>query len=127
MPLNDATIRQAKPGAKAYKLSDAKGLHLLINPIGSKLWRWQYRFAGKQKMLALGAYPEISLKEARQKRDNARRLLEDGRDPSIERKQAKREAKMRAQNSLEVVARRWIKSSCLSLDAGLHEVRNAAA
>jgi integrase len=110
MSLEDITIRQAKPREKAYKLSDAKGLHLLVNPTGSKLWRWQYRFAGKQKMLAFGGYPDISLKDARNKRDDARRVLDAGRDPSAERKQAKREVRMRAQNSFESVARRWITS-----------------
>ena len=84
--LNDTRIRQAKPGDKDYKLTDFDGLQLLVRPSGSKLWRFAYRFGGKQKQLALGAYPTVTLAEARERRDAARKLLANGKDPSLERR-----------------------------------------
>jgi len=105
MPLTDAHVRLAKPGAKPYKLSDEKGLYLLITPSGGKLWRMKYRFGGKEKTLALGAYPDVSLKDARDRRDEARKLLANGQDPGAV-KQAQKAAKLKkAANSFEVVAR----------------------
>jgi hypothetical protein len=86
MPLNEPTIRNAKPREEPFKLGDERGLFLLVNPSGSKLWRLKYRHADKEQLLALGAYPEVSLKIARAKRDEARMLIRDGRDPSRERK-----------------------------------------
>jgi integrase len=86
MPLKDAAVRNAKPGARPKKLSDGGGLHVLIQPTGSKLWRLAYRFAGKQKTLALGAYPAVSLEEARSLRDAAKKLLARFIDPSAQRK-----------------------------------------
>ncbi|QCI64576.1 tyrosine-type recombinase/integrase [Phreatobacter stygius] len=86
MALTDVAIRNLKPGAKPKKLSDEKGLHVLVTPQGSKLWRLAYRFDGKQKQLAIGGYPEIGLKEAREKTEQARRLLRDGVDPSAKRR-----------------------------------------
>lgn len=82
MPLTEFQIKNAKPSEKPYKLTDGGWLFLLINPSGSKLWRLSYRFAGKQKLLALGAYPEIGLKDARSKRDEAKALISVGSDPS---------------------------------------------
>lgn len=73
MALSDALIRNAKAGPKPVKLSDGGGLFLLLNPNGSRLWRLKYRFAGKEKLLAFGAYPDVSLKDARESRDDARR------------------------------------------------------
>jgi hypothetical protein len=73
--LSDARVRNAKSGARPIKLSDAGGLQLLIQPHGSKLWRLAYRFGGKQKTLALGVYPIVTLQDARQRRDEAKRLL----------------------------------------------------
>ena len=75
MALSEVKIRKAKPLAKAYKLADEKGLHLLINTNGTKYWRHKYRFAGKEPLGAYGVYPETSLTEARSKRDDARTLL----------------------------------------------------
>jgi hypothetical protein len=66
MPLTDTAIKKAKPGAKPVKLSDGRGLYLLVSPAGSKLWRWKYRFLGKEKVMALGAYPDVSLAQARE-------------------------------------------------------------
>ena len=86
MELTDVRIRAAKPQEKPYKLRDGKGLVLLIKPNGSRLWRLRYEIDGVEKGLSLGAYPEVSLKLARERRDNARRLIADGTDPSAERK-----------------------------------------
>jgi integrase len=84
--LTDTRVRGAKPDQRPVKLSDGGGLHLLIQPHGSKLWRLAYRFIGKQKTLALGIYPTISLQEAREQRDAAKRLLAKGIDPSAKRR-----------------------------------------
>ena len=86
LPLTDTAIRNAKPGLKRVKLSDGGGLHLLIQPYGTKLWRLAYRFGGKQKLLAFGIYPAVSLAEARARRDAAKQLLADDIDPSVRRK-----------------------------------------
>src|SRR3974390_3083128 len=86
MPLKDVTGRKAKATVRPRKLSDGGGLHVLIQPTGGKLWRLAYRFAGKQKTLALGAYPAISLEEARGLRDAAKKLLARSIDPSVQRK-----------------------------------------
>ena len=85
MPLTDTAVRNAKPGSKPVKLSDGGGLHLLIQPHGTKLWRMAYRHAGKQKTLALGIYPTVSLADARSRRDEAKKLLSEGVDPSVHR------------------------------------------
>jgi integrase len=89
MPLRDLTVRKAKPASKPRKLSDGGGLHVLIQPTGSKLWRLAYRFGGKQKTLALGVYPTVSLEEARRQREEARKLLARSIDPSVQRKAAR--------------------------------------
>ncbi|KLU25385.1 integrase [Caballeronia mineralivorans PML1(12)] len=107
MALSDASIRNAKAGSKPVKLSDGGGLFLLLNPNGSRLWRLKYRFAGKEKLLAFGAYPDVSLKNARESRDNARRQLAAGNDPGQARKASKAAAMTRAGNSFEVIAREW--------------------
>jgi integrase len=86
MPVKDTTVRNVRPAAKPKKLSDGGGLHLLVQPTGSKLWRLAYRFAGKQKTLALGIYPTVSLAEARSHRDEAKKLLARSIDPSVQRK-----------------------------------------
>lgn len=107
MPLTDTTIRNAKPGDKPVKLFDERGLYLEISPTGGKWWRLKYRFDGKEKRLSLGVYPDVSLKEARNRRDTARKLLTDGIDPSENRKAQKSARADRAANSFEVVAREW--------------------
>lgn len=81
MPLADTVVRNAKPGLKPVRLFDEKGLYLEISPAGGKWWRFKYRFDGKEKRLSLGVYPEVSLKDARQRRDEARKLLADDVDP----------------------------------------------
>ncbi|MCL5272695.1 MAG: tyrosine-type recombinase/integrase [Gammaproteobacteria bacterium] len=100
-------INSAKPKEKAYKLTDQKGLYLLVNPSGSKLWKLKYRFAGKEKKLSLGAYPEISLAEAREKQIDARRMLMNDVDPGLLKQSKKRSLRESAENSFESIAREW--------------------
>lgn len=107
MPLTDTAIRSAKPGEKAVKLFDERGLYLEISPTGGKWWRLKYRFDGKEKRLSLGVYPDVSLKDARERRDEARKLLANGIDPSENRKAQKSARADRAANSFEAVAREW--------------------
>lgn len=109
MPLSDTAARQAKFNDKPQKLSDEKGLFLLVNQSG-KYWRLKYRHGGKEKVLALGVYPEVSLKEARAKRDDARRLIAEGVDPSLARKQSKVANRLASENSFEALAREWYQS-----------------
>lgn len=107
MALNDLMIRNAKPQDKPYKLLDANGLLLLIKPNGSKLWRYRYKYLGKENTISFGSYPETSLAEAREERSKAKRLLQDKIDPSTIRKNEKRLAKFNADNSFEAVAKEW--------------------
>ncbi|WP_338039505.1 Arm DNA-binding domain-containing protein, partial [Mailhella massiliensis] len=86
MSLTDTAIRAAKPAEKQQKLFDAKGLYLLIMPSGTKSWRLKYHFQGKEKLISLGTYPATSLKEAREKAADARKAIENGIDPSAQRK-----------------------------------------
>lgn len=104
MPLADTAIRAAKPAEKQQKLFDAKGLYLLITPSGTKSWRLKYHFQGKEKLISLGTYPATSLKEAREKAADARKAIENGIDPSAQRKLDKQ----LAQNTFELVAMEWI-------------------
>jgi integrase len=106
MPLSDPEIKKAKFKDKPLKLSDAKGLFLLVNQAG-KYWRLAYRFGGKQKTLALGVYPDVSLARARERRDEARKLLAEGVDPGAAKQEAKHAAKVASANSFEAVAREW--------------------
>ncbi len=105
MALTDIKVRTTKPSDKPFKLTDGQGMHLLINPNGSKYWRLQYRFDGKQKVLALGVYPIVSLGEARRKRDEAKKLVSDGIDPSEKKKADKIEQSEAL--TFEAVARDW--------------------
>lgn len=107
MALSDTAIRKIKPLDKAFKLTDEKGLFLLVHPNGSKYWRQKYRFDGKEKQLALGVYPDVSLKDARERRDEARKLLANGVDPGAARKAKKAAGENNAANSFEVIAREW--------------------
>lgn len=112
MALSDTAIKNAKPKAKPYKKADEKGLYLLVTPTenkgGGKWWRLKYRFGGKEKLLSLGTYPEVSLQDARQKRDDARKLVAAGTDPGEQRKADKHAKAMLAANSFEKIAREWI-------------------
>jgi integrase len=107
MALTDTAIRTAKPGVKSIKLFDEKGLYLLLAPTGGKWWRLDYRFEGKRKTLSMGVYPDIGLKDARERRDEAKKLLANGIDPGENRKAQKAGRLERAANSFEVVAREW--------------------
>lgn len=107
MALTDTTIRNTKPDDKPAKLYDERGLFLLVTPTGGKWWRFRYSFEGKEKLLSLGTYPDVSLKAARDKRDEARKLLAEGIDPSENRKAQKSARADRAANSFEVIAREW--------------------
>jgi integrase len=101
--LSDTAVRRANPKEKPYKLTDEKGLYLLVTPSGGKLWRINYRFEGRQKTLALGSFPDVSLKRAREKRDEARTLLAEGIDPSLH----KKATKAAESDTFEAVAREW--------------------
>lgn len=103
MPLTDTTIRNIKPGTKDAKLFDGGGLFLLVKPTGARWWRLKYRYGGKEKLLSLGVYPTISLKEARERRDEAKRQIAHGIDPSAQRQAAKAELA----DTFEAVAREW--------------------
>lgn len=106
-PLTDIQPRNAKPKEKPYKLADGGGLYLLINPDGAKYWRMSYRFAGTERLLAFGKYPQVSLSEAREKRTEARKLLTDSIDPSQAKKEKARAAADTAANTFEKIAREW--------------------
>lgn len=106
MSLKDTAIRNAKPKEKQYKLYDEKGLYLLVKKTG-KYFRFDYRYAGKRKTLALGVYPGVKLAEARERRDNARKLLQNDIDPAQYRKETKAMRKDQAVNSFEAIAREW--------------------
>ncbi len=108
MPLTEVAIRNAKPAPKSVKLFDGAGLYLEITPAGGKLWRLKYRYLGAEKRISLGAYPAVGLKEARERRDDARRHLAEGRDPSAVKQAEKLRAETKAANSFEAVAREWI-------------------
>jgi integrase len=107
MPLTDTAIRNAKPQLQPYKMTDGEGMHLYIVPSGSKYWRFQYRYAGKQKTLALGVYPDVNLADARDSRAQARKLLAAGNDPAETKKAAKRIIKLNSDNTFEAVALEW--------------------
>ncbi len=107
MALSDTTCRNAKPQEKSYKLFDEKGLYLEVMPAGSKGWRQKYRFAGKEKRLSHGAYPEVPLRLARERRDEARKMLATGVDPSLHRKLEKARRIEAAANSFEAISREW--------------------
>jgi integrase len=110
MSLSDTKVRNAKPRAKPFKIADGEGLFLLITPAGSKYWRLKYFFAGKERLLALGVYPEITLSDARERRFQARKVLAAGNDPSETKKEAKRLVALKTANSFEVVAREWLEN-----------------
>ena len=108
MPLTDAAIRRAKPTDKTQKLFDGFGLFLEITPAGGRRWRQKYRFGGKEKLLAHGTYPIVTLAEARERRDEARKLLSRGLDPADHRKAERAAGLERSANSFEVIAREWL-------------------
>jgi hypothetical protein len=109
--LTNIQIQKAAPAAKPIRLFDGGGLYLEISPTGGKLWRFKYRFDGKEKRLALGKYPEISLANARKRREAARELLANGVDPSEDKKAKRAERVARLENNFEAVAREWFEKN----------------
>jgi hypothetical protein len=105
--LTELQVRAAKPAEKLQKLADEKGLYLAVLPSGVKSWRLKYFFAGKEKLLTLGQWPEVSLKEARRRRDEARALVSAGVDPAAKRQEQKRQAELASELAFETVAREW--------------------
>ena len=108
--LSDAKARNSKPKEKPYKIADGEGLFLLIMPSGSKYWRLKYFFGGKEKVLALGVYPETSLSDARERRAKAKKSLAAGQDPGEAKKEAKRQLAISGSNTFEIVAREWFEN-----------------
>lgn len=108
MSLTDTAVRNAKPKEKPYKLGDSGGLFLLVQPSGGKLWRLKYRLDGREKKLGIGIYPDIGLGDARKRRDHARELIANGRDPSREKQLAKQRAKVSAGNTFGEIASEFI-------------------
>lgn len=103
MPISDTAARNAKPREKSYRIADAKGMYLEVTPAGGKYWRMKYRFSGKEKRLALGVYPDVSLAQARERCGQARKHLANGVDPGV----LKQANKAATENSFEAVAREW--------------------
>ncbi|MCD6055212.1 MAG: integrase, partial [Gammaproteobacteria bacterium] len=108
MKLKDTMLRRVKPAAKTLKLFDGGGLYLQITPQGGKRWRLKYYFENKEKCLSLGTYPEVSLKEARCQRDEMRKLLARGIDPSTQRQAMKASRADQEANSFEGIAQEWV-------------------
>lgn len=108
MPLTDTAIRNLTSREKPFKVSDSAGLYLLVNPGGSRLWRFKYRYNGREKLLALGSYPLVGLKHAREKRDEARLLLVDGYDPSAERQKRRRQEFLEQGIWFEEIAKEYV-------------------
>ncbi len=118
MPLTDTALRNAKPSQKPLKLFDSGGLFMILNPNGGRWWRFKYRFGGKEKLLSLGVYPEVSLKEARQRRDECRHALAGGVNPSDTRKTEHAAEAAATGDSLETVAREWYEKQLPSWTQG---------
>jgi integrase len=108
MPITDTTIRNTKPGAKTQRLFDGGGLYLEVAPSGGRWWRLKYRHGGKEKRISLGTYPETSLKAARERREDARRMLAEGTDPSAQRKADKLQSQLEAERAFKQVAMAWL-------------------
>ncbi|MGE0430188.1 tyrosine-type recombinase/integrase [Hydrogenophaga sp.] len=110
MALTNTEVLKAKPGPSPVKMADGRGLYLLITPAGSKLWRWKYRFLGKEKLMAIGAYPDVSLAQARDKVDEARKHLANGSDPMATRKSDKIARRLAVEDTFAAVAKKWWES-----------------
>lgn len=126
--LSDAKVRSAKPGAKPYKLYDGGGLFLLVQPNGSRYWRLKYRIAAKEKLLAIGVYPDVSLSEARAKALGARGLIRDGVDPVVERRRHRAGEAASSAEIFQAIAEEWIASRADTWSPSYREaVRSALA
>ncbi len=126
-PLSDVKVRTAKPHDTEYKIFDGGGLFLLVTPSGGKLWHFKYRFVNKERKLTFGPYPEISLADARQQRDEAGKRLAHGIDPGAVRKAQKVTGKIQAENSFEIVAREWHSRQSSAWVPGVFGVRRAVS
>ena len=120
MPLTDAKVRNAKPKNKQFKIFDTDGLFLLVSPAGGKWWRFKYRFGGKEKLISLGTYPEVSLAQARGRRDEARKQVADSIDPSQVRK-ALKNTTIQNETTFEVVARECLQDLPQRGPQGMHQ------
>src|SRR3546814_7556704 len=118
MALSDLAVRQAKATGKAYTLPDLDGLSLAVTAAGGSTWHFRYYWAGKQKRMSLGTYPEVTLREARSLRDEARALLAKGTNPRVHRKQKRTAVRLADENTFEAVYRKWLKHRGLSLKEG---------
>ena len=110
MPLSVVAISKAKPKDKPYKMFDGGGLYLFVQPTGAKWWRYKYRFAGKEKVLPIGVFPEVDLRAARDRHFQARKDVEAGIDPAEKKREVKRHARLAAEHSFESIAREWCES-----------------
>ena len=106
--LTELGIRKSTCGPKQKKITDGKGLYLLVHPNGSKYWRMKYQFSGKEKTLAFGVWPEVSLTEAREMRNEAKLLLKDGKDPSGVKKSQKLNQKIQNSNTFGSITQEWL-------------------
>ena len=125
MPLTDIAIRNTKPESKAQKLFDGRSLFLLVTPARQRYWRLKFRYAGKEKLLALGVYPEVLLAAARKKRDDAREKLAAGINPGEAKKAQKRAVLIAAANSFELVAKGWMEERKAVVEIGQYEKTSA--
>ena len=106
--LTELGIHKAKPSSKQRKLTDGRGLFLLLHPNGSKYWRMKYQFMGKEKLLAFGVWPEVSLTEARNKRNEAKLILKSGKDPSVDKKNQKLSRHILQSNTFVSIYEEWL-------------------
>jgi len=111
MLLSDIAIKNAKGRDKAYKMTDGRGLFLLVQPNGGKWWRYKYRFLGKEKTLALGTYPDTGLADARERHIQARKALAAGNDPGEVKKENKRQLLLKTETTFEAISREWHKNN----------------
>ncbi|MBS5743747.1 MAG: DUF4102 domain-containing protein, partial [Neisseria sp.] len=112
--LNDTQIRKAKPAEKPYKLTDSNGLYIVINPNGSKLWRYRFRIDGRESVFSIGSYPEISLAESREKRKEARLLVQQGINPAKDRADKKRQNTRQNKNTFQAIAEEYFATKTIS-------------
>lgn len=121
MALSDTKVKTIKPTDKQFKMADERGLFILVRPTGGKLWRFKYRINGKEKLLSFGTYPEVSLADAREKRDQARKVIAAGGDPSVILKANKADKNENNANSFESITRVWLKNYSANLSTATSE------
>ncbi len=124
MALTDTAIRNAKPADNPQKLFDGGGLFLLVTPNGGKWWRLKYRYVGKEKLLSIGTYPEVSLKDARERREEARKHIANGDDPSALKQQTKINMRINATNTFKAVADEWMSKQVKKNSEATHKRHN---